>query len=455
MKKRLIALFMAVLMLTICMPVQPAQAAERGTCGTSVKWKFAGSTLLISGTGKMKDFESVWDTPWIDFASQISRVVVDDGVTRIGNNAFFADTNSAQTFISLRSLTLGSNVASIGANAFAGTSLTQVAFPASLKKIGAHAFEKTALRTVDCSSLDYIGDYAFSECNKFKGGTVTIGPNVAKNLNTAFFGTPISGFEVSEANSVYSSADGVLYNKAKTTLIQFPELKKVTTFTVPSTVTVIGERAFCNALYVTNIVFPDNVKTVRDGALPNPNASIPYGRSFALKNVYFGKGLKNLAVNIFVPINGNYPSYSAFFTGNMPAKTGAGAEFFNWYAPVSPGKVKIYSPKGNTTWTEGNHDSAWFGKPSLKSVKVSAPATVTIKFSKSIMASGYEVQYSRSSAFNNSKTVDLFNPASLAGTIASLKKGATYYVRVRAYKKVGKAIFYTAWCPKMAVKITQ
>jgi len=456
MKRKRITAFLAVLfmMAAVCLPAGTVMAAESGTCGKDAKWKLSGTTLTVSGTGAMTDYESVWDTPWIDSASRISKIVIGDGITRVGSYSFFADTGSAQTFVSLRTLKLGNTVVSIGPDAFTGAGFTSVEFPASLKKIGNEAFMKTSLRSVDCSGLEYIGARAFAECDDMSG-SVTIGPAVEKNLDTAFFGTPVSGFDISGSNPKYSSLDGVLYNKAQTALIQFPEGKTASTFTVPATVTTVGERAFCNAVNISTLVFPDNVKTIKSGALPSPNASIPYGKTVALKKVFFGKGLKNLAVNIFVPTSEVDGCYTAYFTGNMPAKIGEGADYWGWTAPVGPGSVRICIPKGNATWDGSGYVNTWFGRPAVQAPVNSAAGTAAVAFGKSSGATGYQVEYSSSSTFEKSRKITLKDSSARSAEITGLKKGRTYYIRVRAYKKAGTATFFTNWSPKKTVKITK
>ena len=455
MKKKITAIALAAMMAVLCIPAIPAAAATSGTCGTNATWKINGNTLTISGTGQMANYDSVWDTPWVDQSSSISKVVIKDGITHVGNNAFYADA-SATVFTGLMSISLGKTVKSIGYNAFAGDNLiSKVTFPASLQKVKAGAFEGPSLTSVDVSNLTLIGDRAFAECDKLTG-TVTIGPSVEKYLDTAFYGSPISGYEVSASNATYSSVDGVLYNKAQTTLISFPEGKTVTTFTVPKTVTTIGKQAFANAIHITNLIFPNNVKTVKDGALPSPRASYPMNRKCALRNVYFGKGLTKLAVNIFSPTSDANPCYKVYFAGNMPTKIGEGAEFWDWIAPVYPNYVRIYTPKGNKTWADyTNGYGTWFGTPAIKTLKNSAAGTVTVTYSKSTNVTAYQIQASLYSTFKSPKTVTVKGADVVTGKFTGLKKGKKYYIRVRAYRKVGGATYTTSWSAKKAITLTK
>ena len=123
---------------------------------------------------------------------------------------------------SLTTVTIGTNVANIGDSTFQGCSnLTGVTIPDSITSIGVSAF-------YDCSSLT----------------NVAIGTNVTNiGLQALDLCSGLTAITVDPLNSVYSSLDGVLFDKSKTTLIQFPG-GKAGSYTIPDTVTSIGEAAF-------------------------------------------------------------------------------------------------------------------------------------------------------------------------------------------------------------------
>ena len=83
-----------------------------GQCGDNLYWQYAGHTLTISGTGAMYDYNGN-DMPWLLFRDTTDVVVLERGITGIGNNAF-------NGFVKVGKIELPSTLTSIGANAFAG-----------------------------------------------------------------------------------------------------------------------------------------------------------------------------------------------------------------------------------------------------------------------------------------------------------------------------------------------
>ncbi|MBQ4352298.1 MAG: leucine-rich repeat domain-containing protein [Prevotella sp.] len=152
MKKHLLFLVFALLpMFTM--------ADEGGTCGKDVSYSFetATGTLTIQGTGDMKNYNFTL-TPWRSYRSDILVVIIKDGVTNVGNSAFFDC--SALSFVSIPN-----SVTSIGDRAFFGcTSLADVEISDNVTSIGNSAFRDcTGLTSVTIGSgVKKIGNYAFS-----------------------------------------------------------------------------------------------------------------------------------------------------------------------------------------------------------------------------------------------------------------------------------------------------
>ena len=90
-------------------------------------------------------------------------------------------------------------------------------------------------------------------------------------------------------------------------------------------------------------------------------------------------------------------------------------------------------------------------KTALTRVVSNTKSRMGVNWKKISGVTGYQIQYSTSSSFKNAKTVTVKGKTSRV--IKNLKKGKTYYVRVRTYKTVDKVKYYSGWCGKKKVKI--
>ena len=90
---RLLALSLSLVILigiTPIMPVYASETAVSGSCGTNLTWSLDETgTMTISGTGAMTDFAAGSDVPWESLRDDITSVVVEDGVTNVGDYAFY------------------------------------------------------------------------------------------------------------------------------------------------------------------------------------------------------------------------------------------------------------------------------------------------------------------------------------------------------------------------------
>ena len=114
-----------------------ANAEESGSCGPNLIWTLTGKGVLtISGKGEMDDYSYPKRAPWgkYDIIRIIKRIIIGDGITTIGGNAF-------SYCRALTSVTIPNSVTKIGSSAFTYCSaLTSVTIPNSVTEIGGRAF---------------------------------------------------------------------------------------------------------------------------------------------------------------------------------------------------------------------------------------------------------------------------------------------------------------------------
>ena len=227
MKKRLLSILLAAVMLLSALPlglVDTAEAAavSSGSCGNDIRWVLDDrGTLTITGAGKMYDYTFNWeagegetiDTPWYGLREQIRKVVVGKGVTYIGACAF--------TYL---------------------YNLTSVSLPAGLEGLGRNVFrgcEKLTSATIP-DGVRYVGDDLFVECHSLK--TVSL-PDSLQNLGGATFAWCTSLTNVTLPRGL----NRVIWH-------MFYGCTALTTVTLPGGIQEIAEGAFsgCKALYTVH-----------------------------------------------------------------------------------------------------------------------------------------------------------------------------------------------------------
>jgi BspA type Leucine rich repeat region (6 copies) len=207
----------------------------------------------------------------------------------------------------------GLPVTSIGFEAFGGcTSLTSITIPNSVTSIGSWAFENcSSLTSVTIpSSVTSIGGSAFANCDL----TNVIIPNSVTNIGGGAFSYCyyLTAITVDAVNPSYSSADGVLFNKSQTTLVQFPG-GIAGSYTIPNSVTCIGDWAFATYSGLTNIMIGNGVTNIGGHAFSDnsvltsvriPDSVTGIGDSafwacWSLTNATIGNGVTNIGDEAF------------------------------------------------------------------------------------------------------------------------------------------------------------
>ncbi|MGN0633627.1 MAG: leucine-rich repeat protein [Oscillospiraceae bacterium] len=189
--------------------------------------------------------------------SSLTSVTIPDGVTSIGYMAF-------ENCKSLESVTIPNSVTSIGDYAFEECRrLTSIEIPDSVTSVGAGAFGIcTSLKDITIpNSVRSIGIYAFKYCRSLTSITI---PDSVTNIgkHAFFYCTSLNNIYVNSKNKYYSSENGVLFNKNKDELVQYPVGNSRTSYSIPNGVTSIGEYAFLSCDSLTKIVIPDSVTSI-------------------------------------------------------------------------------------------------------------------------------------------------------------------------------------------------
>ncbi len=222
----------------------------------------------------------------------------------------------------------------------------------------------TIPNTIHGLPVTSIGVNAFiNNCSNL--ASVTIGTNVTSIAGYALFTDYLSftAIIVDALNSVYSSEDGVLFNKSQTTLIQCPQ-GKAGSYTIPNSVTNIGSAAFEDCLILTSVTIPNSVTSIGFGAfvscwnlasvtIPNSVTSIGDDAFLdaGLTNVTIGSGVTSVGQLAFIYCTGLAAIY---FQGNAPSFGAAAFEFDS--------NATVYYLPGTTGWdTFGDLPTAlWF-----------------------------------------------------------------------------------------------
>ena len=386
-------------------------------------------TLTLSGTGAMWDGKGNYPhgslTPTIRIAGNdtyidhlVYKIVINDGITSIGNYAFY-------NYYKLQSLSIGSSVTSIGEDAFYHTSaLHTVTIPGTVRKIGIWAFADSGLTSCNLNKgLQTIDNFAFANA-KFK--SISIPDGITMIGEYAFNGTSLE------------------------------------TVTIPQNITIIKTGAFPS---VTATIYSMDVM-IADNAFGSSSTLIANRGSSAEKYANLSSGITFK----YIP----YPSTVYFdakggsvdtdhkslmseeLYGPLPTPVRSGYRFNGWFTAPNGGTqilpTTVVTAKTDTTlyasWSRVN-----VSKPSKPSAKNGKAKQIKLKLKRTKNAEGYQIQYAKK---KNMKSARIKNTKKLTTTINKLSRGKVYYFRVRAYRTDSTgAKVYGPWSSKMKVRVAK
>ncbi|MCR4691540.1 MAG: leucine-rich repeat domain-containing protein [Lachnospiraceae bacterium] len=201
--------------------LDPQGDTKNGKCGKNVSYSLDTETgvMVISGTEKMTDY--LYSPPDYYFdAGLIKKVIIEKGVTSIGDRAF-------QGCLSMTDIEIPDSVVSIGMCAFSGCeSLTNIKLPAGVSSIEASAFQACrALKELEIpAGVTEIKDGTFSECESLTH--ITIPESVTSIGETAFYACgKLTDVEITNKDCVIADKTFVIYDEESDTYKPIPGLK--------------------------------------------------------------------------------------------------------------------------------------------------------------------------------------------------------------------------------------
>lgn len=237
-----------------------------GTCGYNVQWTFddEDGRLEISGTGAISNYSRDGSSraPWSSY--YIHSAIINDGVTGIGNWAFY----NCQY---MTSLTIGNSVERIGENAFTGCSrLNSVVIPNSVRDIKNWAFsECSKLTSISLGeSVVSIENCCFEDCSSL---TSVVIPNSVTTLGSSVFKNCIGLTSIMIPNSIVSMGGGVFSGCSSLISINLPDqitkigdgtfeyCKNLSSIELPNGIDTIGSAAFSQCESLSSITIPNNI----------------------------------------------------------------------------------------------------------------------------------------------------------------------------------------------------
>ena len=331
-------------------------ATTSGTCGDNLTWSYSGGTLTISGTGAMDD-QGIGTAPWVSHQNDIQSVLIQEGVTYVGAYAFYGLPDLTRVSIPL-------SVTAMGDQAFSDSPVEDSSYPGAPsqweaiarndsgpwntivhcgrpgadlsyqfdKKSGQltisgtgpmdsfnnrypapwEAYLDAVVSVVIEEGVTTVDAGAFTDLSVLK--TVEIPTTVTEIPEGIFYGCgQLVSITVAPGNGDYLSEDGILFSKDKTVLLKYPAGKTDAVYSIPDTVTTIGQSSFARSGSLSYVEIPDSVTQIGHWAFENctrlgsvriPDSVTQIGPSAfisctGLREVTIGSGIRDLDICVF------------------------------------------------------------------------------------------------------------------------------------------------------------
>lgn len=298
----------------------PADFTDSGYCGTDpfisgkeMAWGYdaESKTLTIMGIGNMQNYEpGYFDAPWYKYCETVEKIVVEEGISEIGDYSFFGFSNNKE-------ISLPSTTAKIGNGAFCNAKVSG-------------GFEIP-------ENVESAGEYSFSG---FTADWLYI-PKKTSLAYSAFHNNRIGEFRVSEDSLIYSVNDGVLMNRNGKHLVCFPGAR-TGEYSIPEKVEYIERYAFAG-LDVEKVFIPKTVQGVWSYSFNECEGKVIFEDATYIENKAFSSRL-NGTLSIYF-MNGTHNRTSGDFI----------------YKKTNKGVINLYYLKGTRDLWSFKENDVWGG----------------------------------------------------------------------------------------------
>ncbi|MBR3953421.1 MAG: leucine-rich repeat protein [Oscillospiraceae bacterium] len=353
----------------------PYTPSASGTCGTNLKWVLdSEGTLTISGSGAMTDFSSGSVAPWYNYRSGIKKLVIEEGVTSIGDHAFYGcdgftgDLVIPDSVTSIGSCafyscdgfsekaTIGSGVVSIESEAFYGCSVNEYYFKGNAPSISSASSSYASFESSDTIYYPF-GDSTWSVSNGIWNGYSAYSYDIETGNPAGYCGTNLQWVLNSEGTLTISGNGAMTDFSSSVSVPWYPYRSNIKAIVIEEGVTSIGNNAFY--YYYDNVsgdlVIPNSVTSIGDYAfydcggftgelvIPDSVTTIGYDAfsycSGFSEKATIGSGVTSIGSNAFEDCSAN----EYYFKGNAPSASVA-----------FDSSDIIYYPADNATWPVPN-----------------------------------------------------------------------------------------------------
>lgn len=266
-----IVFVLAALIAVSAFSVAAIASDSTGSCGNGVNWSYENGTLTVSGVGAMDPF-SADGQPWKQYKSDITAVVIGEGVTSVGRCAFYG-------FNAITSVTLPDSLLSIGQYAFFSCKgLTTLNIPEGVEFIGQYAIRKSAI--TELTLLDGDGwtfadgtvlsrDGAVSALKKeatYKLDCVKAKVGAGATVASGVFGKGAFSWSLDDNGVLTVSGEGEMPRFNANTAPWHSYSASVRSVVIEEGVTSVARCAFYGCKSLTAVALPESIATIGEYA---------------------------------------------------------------------------------------------------------------------------------------------------------------------------------------------